>query len=131
MGSFALMEYLTCWKCVIFHAFTASCLPSVSWCLLGQLVRAWLFWFCVDVDDAGEHKRLFSVITNFSHRCLPTIAKKDMSIKTFGGARYTKYLYIKVNSGLHVYRNQGTCIYAFINEISYPSYKVRIIITRK
>ena len=24
-GSYALMEYLTCWKCVIFHAFTASC----------------------------------------------------------------------------------------------------------
>ena len=25
-GSYALMEYLTCCNCVIFHAFTASCL---------------------------------------------------------------------------------------------------------
>ena len=24
-GSYALMEYLTCWKCVIFHAVAASC----------------------------------------------------------------------------------------------------------
>ena len=24
-ASYALMEYLTCWKCVIFHAVTASC----------------------------------------------------------------------------------------------------------
>ena len=24
-GSYALMEYFTCWKCVIFHAVTASC----------------------------------------------------------------------------------------------------------
>ena len=24
-GSYALMEYLTCWKCVIFYAATASC----------------------------------------------------------------------------------------------------------
>ena len=24
-GSYSLVEYLTCWKCVIFHAFTASC----------------------------------------------------------------------------------------------------------
>ena len=25
-GSHALMEYLTCWKCAIFHAVTPSCL---------------------------------------------------------------------------------------------------------
>ena len=25
-GSYVLMEYLTCWNCVIFHAFAASCL---------------------------------------------------------------------------------------------------------
>ena len=24
-GSYALIEYLTCWKCAIFHAVTASC----------------------------------------------------------------------------------------------------------
>ena len=50
---------------------------------------------------------------------LQTIAKKEMSIKTFGGARYTKSLdlvnlCVKVDSGLHVYIN------AFVNEISYP-----------
>ena len=27
-GSYALVEYLTCWKCVIFHAVTASCSSS-------------------------------------------------------------------------------------------------------
>ena len=29
-GSYALMEYLTCWKCVIFHAVTALVLYEVN-----------------------------------------------------------------------------------------------------
>ena len=28
-GSYALMEYFTCWKCVIFHAVTASCFNCI------------------------------------------------------------------------------------------------------
>ena len=36
-ASYALMEYLTCWKCVIFHAVTASCFSIKSIC--GRQVR--------------------------------------------------------------------------------------------
>ena len=62
-GSYALMEYFTCWKCVIFHAVTASCLCYYGDCEILYINYVQFLQFLRDfIPQAGLEEDFIYII---------------------------------------------------------------------